>query len=144
MGIHMMGGAGGVWFALGMVSVFCFCIDRRFKALSCTLAGMTFLQATTSVFAAYNAWTKSEAMGPEKLGAYPLKDAYNNTSWMWSVAFAMATVFFFIHFILQNLGYIDPPIYDDADAEPAKGVEPVPTTSVEMTETVDVSVEAEA
>ena len=59
-------------------------------------------------------------MGPERVGYYPKKNKDTNFSWMWTVAFAMCTIFFLIQFALQRAGIIDPPIVREKPGGPSK------------------------
>ena len=114
MGIEMMGQGGGEWFTLIMTSIFCYCTDRNFKAGAIMCAAATFLQLFTGIPTLFNANTYAHdgtpKMGPERMGMYPKTNEDTNFSWMWTVAFAMCTGFFLIHFALQRAGMIDPPI----------------------------------
>ena len=114
MGIEMMGQGGGEWFTLIMTSIFCYCTDRNFKAGAIMCAAATFLQLFTGIPTLFNANTYAHdgtpKMGPERMGLYKKRNEDTNFSWMWTVAFAMCTGFFLIHFALQRAGMIDPPI----------------------------------
>ena len=117
MGINFMGQGGGEWFTLIMTSIFCYCTDRNFKAGAIMCAIATFLQLATGIPTIYNAPTAGKKkydfiprMGPERVGYYPKKAHDANFSWMWTVAFAMCTIFFLLQFALQRAGMIDPPI----------------------------------
>ena len=114
MGIEMMGQGGGEWFTLIMTSIFCYCTDRNFKAGAIMCAAATFLQLFTGIPTLFNANTYAHdgtpKMGPERMGLYRKRNEDTNFSWMWTVAFAMCTGFFLIHFALQRAGMIDPPI----------------------------------
>ena len=117
MGINFMGQGGGEWFTLIMTSVFCYCTDRNFKAGAIMCAIATFLQLLTGIPTIYNAPTAGKKkydyiprMGPERVGYYPKRPHDANFSWMWTVAFAMCTIFFLLQFALQRAGMIDPPI----------------------------------
>ena len=117
MGINFMGQGGGEWFTLIMTSIFCYCTDRNFKAGAIMCAIATFLQLLTGIPTIYNAPTAGKKkydfiprMGPERVGYYPKKAHDANFSWMWTVAFAMCTIFFLLQFALQRAGIIDPPI----------------------------------
>jgi hypothetical protein len=117
MGINFMGQGGGEWFTLIMTSVFCYCTDRNFKAGAIMCAIATFLQLLTGIPTIYNAPTAGKKkydyiprMGPERVGYYPKRPHDANFSWMWTVAFAMCTIFFLFQFALQRAGMIDPPI----------------------------------
>ena len=117
MGINFMGQGGGEWFTLIMTSIFCYCTDRNFKAGAIMCAIATFLQLLTGIPTIYNAPTAGKKkydfiprMGPERVGYYPKKAHDANFSWMWTVAFAMCTIFFLLQFALQRAGMIDPPI----------------------------------
>mmetsp|Transcript_20323 Transcript_20323/g.60616 ORF Transcript_20323/g.60616 Transcript_20323/m.60616 type:complete len:143 (-) Transcript_20323:170-598(-) len=110
MGIAMMGQGGGEWFTLIMTAVFCYCTDRDFLKGAFICAAACIVQTLTAVPTLYNRESATGKMGPEKAGMYPKINADTNFSWMWSVAFAMATGFFLIHYGLQQVGFIDPPI----------------------------------
>ena len=114
MGINFMGQGGGEWFTLIMTSIFCYCTDRNFKSGAIMCAAATFLQLLTGIPTLFNANTYAHdgtpKMGPERMGMYPKTNEDTNFSWMWTVAFAMCTGFFLIHFALQRAGMIDPPI----------------------------------
>ena len=117
MGINFMGQGGGEWFTLIMTSIFCYCTDRNFKAGAIMCAVATLLQLLTGIPTLYNATTAPkrrfddiERMGKERMGYYPKKPHDGNFSWMWTVAFAMCTIFFLLQFALQRAGMIDPPI----------------------------------
>ena len=117
MGINFMGQGGGEWFTLIMTSIFCYCTDRNFKAGAIMCAIATFLQLATGIPTIYNAPTAGKKkydyiprMGPERVGYYPKRPHDANFSWMWTVAFAMCTIFFLFQFALQRAGMIDPPI----------------------------------
>ena len=127
MGINFMGQGGGEWFTLIMTSIFCYCTDRNFKAGAIMCAIATLLQLLTGIPTLYNAQTAPkrrfddiERMGKERMGYYPKKPDDGNFSWMWTVAFAMCTGFFLIHFALQRAGMIDPPIVREKPGGPAK------------------------
>merc|ERR1719371_13699 len=99
-----MGQGGGEWFTLIMTSIFCYCTDRNFKAGAIMCAIATFLQLLTGIPTIYNAPTAGKKkydfiprMGPERVGYYPKKAHDANFSWMWTVAFAMCTIFFGQH-----------------------------------------------
>ncbi|KAJ8600877.1 hypothetical protein CTAYLR_006992 [Chrysophaeum taylorii] len=151
VGIEMVGQGGGLWATLFFTAIFCYCIDRKFRSAAFLSACMCVLQAALSIPILFNAETAPGKgpdshppyMGPEKVGAYPKKPHDANFSWMWSVTFAMATVFFLIHYGMQKIGYIDPPI--DTAAE-VKGT-PVETTgsvaSLKELEFTDKAVPAE-
>ena len=108
MGINFMGQGGGEWFTLIMTSIFCYCTDRNFKAGAIMCAAATFLQLFTGIPTLFNANTYAHdgtpKMGPERMGMYPKDNEDTNFSWMWTVAFAMCTGFFLIHFALQRAG----------------------------------------
>ena len=74
----------------------------------------------------WNMTSKSEKMGPEKAGAYSA-DKDMNFGWMWSVALAMSTVFFLLHFGLQKMGMIEGPIEDAPTIE--KGIAITPASA---------------
>mmetsp|Transcript_11440 Transcript_11440/g.17062 ORF Transcript_11440/g.17062 Transcript_11440/m.17062 type:complete len:576 (+) Transcript_11440:424-2151(+) len=120
MGIEMAGQGGGLWVTLFFTAIFCYCIDRKFLSAAVTSAAMCILQSLLSIPVLFNAETSSGKgpkshppyMGPEKVGLYPKKPKDTNFSWMWSVAFALATGFFLFHLGLQKIGFIDPPIID--------------------------------
>jgi len=124
MGIEMMGQGGGEWFTLIITSIFCYCTDRNFKAGAIMCAIATFLQLVTGIPTVFNATTYANdgtpKMGPERIGYYPKKNKDTNFSWMWTVAFAMSTGFFLIHFALQRAGIIDPPIVREKPGGPSK------------------------
>ena len=124
MGIEMMGQGGGEWFTLILTSIFCYCTDRNFRAGAIMCAIATFLQLVTGIPTVFNETTYANdgtpKMGPERIGFYPKKNKDTNFSWMWTVAFAMSTVFFLIHFALQRAGMIDPPIVREKPGGPSK------------------------
>ena len=127
MGINFMGQGGGEWFTLIMTSIFCYCTDRSFKAGAIMCAIATFLQLLTGIPTIYNAPTAGKKkydfiprMGPERVGYYPKKAHDANFSWMWTVAFAMCTIFFLLQFALQRAGIIDPPIVREKPGGPSK------------------------
>ena len=127
MGINFMGQGGGEWFTLIMTSIFCYCTDRNFKAGAIMCAIATFLQLLTGIPTIYNAPTAGKPkydmisrMGPERIGYYPKKPHDANFSWMWTVAFAMCTIFFLLQFALQRAGIIDPPIVREKPGGPSK------------------------
>ena len=124
MGINFMGQGGGEWFTLILTSIFCYCTDRNFRAGAIMCAIATFLQLVTGIPTVFNETTYANdgtpKMGPERIGFYPKKNKDTNFSWMWTVAFAMSTVFFLIHFALQRAGIIDPPIVREKPGGPSK------------------------
>ena len=90
----------------------------------------------------FNMPSKSGTMGSEKAGVYSA-DKDMNFGWMWSVALAMATVFFLIHYGLQKIGAIEPPIEDTPTIE--KGIAiTLASAPVEVVEDVAVKNESEA
>ena len=124
---HRHGQGGGEWFTLIMTSIFCYCTDRNFKAGAIMCAIATFLQLLTGIPTIYNAPTAGKKkydfiprMGPERVGYYPKKAHDANFSWMWTVAFAMCTIFFLLQFALQRAGMIDPPIVREKPGGPSK------------------------
>ena len=124
VGIHMMASGGGEWFCLIFTSLFCFCIDRQFlKATVLSFAAMV-AQATTGLVSMWNEPTTK--LGPEKMGFYSA-DKDMNFGWMWSVALAMSTVFFLLHFGLQKMGMIEGPIEDAPTIE--KGIAITPASA---------------
>ena len=142
MGIHMMGGGGGEWFCLVFTSMFCFCIDRQFLKAAVLSAIACFAQATMSLVSMFNVPTTK--LGPEKAGAYSA-DKDMNFGWMWSVSLAMATVFFLIHYGLQTIGVIDPPIVDTPEVAISPAAAPATIEVVDATEgSVNPKEESEA
>ena len=123
VGVEMAGQGGGLWATLFFTAIFCYCVDRKFLAAAVTSFAMCMLQTALSIPILFNAETspgkgpKSHPpyMGPEKVGYYPKKPHDTNFSWAWAIAFAMATVFFLFHLLLQKIGFIDPPIIDNDD-----------------------------
>ena len=92
------------------------------------------LQGLTGIPTLYNATTETGAMGPEKAGLYKKKNHDTNFSVPWVIAFAMATVFFLIHWGLQQKGYVDPPIVRDGPKKLAPEEEAVEAKGLVLSE----------
>ena len=104
-----MGQGGGEWFTLIITSIFCYCTDRNFRAGAIMCAIATFLQLVTASDDLQRAdgqasTTLSRAWGRSALGTIPKKAHDANFSWMWTVAFAMCTIFFLLQFALRARG----------------------------------------
>lgn len=110
-GVMMMGPAGGIFFGVGVTTISCFAIDRKFISAAVTSAIFIFL-SLFGFFASHN----DEY---EKVGVFDKDDDDLNNGWKWAIAWTLAGAFFAMHIPLQKMGLIKEPRVDGEEDAPA-------------------------